>query len=367
MSLPPAMSLAPHMWPRTAAQTSLAAELLAEVETYPFAVPMTTRFRGITTRQGLLLRHGDRWAEFSPFLDYQAPETASWLAAALTSLVEELPEPVRDQVPVNVTVPTLPPDQARERVRASGCRTAKVKVADRRDAQASADGVPALAADLGRAEAVRDALGPDGRLRLDANGAWTLDQAVVAIERLQRFDLEYVEQPCATVEELAALRRALAGRGIEVPIAADESIRRADDPQRVIALAAADVAVLKVQPLGGVQRCLELAEQLGLPVVVSSALETSVGLARGIQLAARLPELPFACGLDTGTLLRQDPVVDPLRSNAQGSQPGQIGVANADQVQVDPERLAECAMSADDAAVWQRRLAQASQALIGGR
>ena len=156
---------------------------------------------------------------------------------------------------------------------------------------------------------MRDALGPDGRIRVDANGAWYVDEAVAAIAALDRAagGLEYVEQPCATVEDLAAVRRR-----VDVPIAADESIRRAADPYRVRDLEAADIAVLKVQPLGGVRACLRIAEDIGLPVVVSSALETSVGIAAGVALAAALPELPYACGLATVQLLTDDVAVEPL-------------------------------------------------------
>jgi o-succinylbenzoate synthase len=156
---------------------------------------------------------------------------------------------------------------------------------------------------------VRDALGSSGRLRVDANGAWPINEAARAIGLLDKAagGLEYVEQPCASVEDLAAVRRR-----VDVPIAADESIRRASDPYRVRDLAAADVAVLKVQPLGGVRACLRIAEDIGLPVVVSSALETSVGIAAGLALAAALPELPYACGLATVSLLAGDVVAEPL-------------------------------------------------------
>ena len=156
---------------------------------------------------------------------------------------------------------------------------------------------------------MRDALGPEGRIRVDANGAWSVSEAVAAVRRLDRAagGLEYVEQPCASVEELAVVRRA-----VDVPIAADESIRRAADPYRVRDLEAADIAVLKVQPLGGVRACLRIAEDIGLPVVVSSALETSVGIAAGVALAAALPELPYACGLATVRLLEDDVVTEPL-------------------------------------------------------
>lgn len=275
----------------------------ADVEVYDVA--MRTRFRGIERRQGLLVRGSAGWGEWSPFLDYSGAELVPWWRACREAAETGFPAPVRDRVPVNCTVPALDPEAAHALVAGSGCRTAKVKVAE--PGQTLAD-------DVARVEAVRDALGPDGAVRVDANGAWDVDTAERAVGLLRRSGLEYVEQPCASAEELAGLRRRLARRGWDVPVAADESIRRSGDPERVVALEAADVVVLKVQPLGGVVACLELAERLGLPVVVSSALETSVGIAAGLALAAALPELPHACGLNTTPLLTDDVVEDPLRA-----------------------------------------------------
>jgi O-succinylbenzoate synthase len=264
-----------------------------------YATPLRTRFRGLTAREGVLLEGPAGWGEFSPFWDYDPPTCVPWLRAALEAAELGWPDPVRDRVPVNCTVPAVGPQQAAEIVRsANGCRTAKVKLAE--PGQTLAD-------DIARVEAVRDAIGADGRVRIDVNGAWTVEQAVRAVGELSRFDLEYVEQPCASVEELAELRRR-----IDVPVAADESIRRADDPLRVAELEAADVAVLKVQPLGGVRACLRIAEQIGLPVVVSSALESSVGVSAGVALAAALPELPYACGLGTVALFERDVAREPL-------------------------------------------------------
>ena len=270
-------------------------------ERHVYAIPLTTRFRGIDVREGVLLRGEAGWGEFSPFLEYDAPTARPWLAAAREAADEGWPEPLRDRVPVNVTVPACDPDRARQIVLASrGCRTAKVKVAER--GQVVAD-------DQARLEAVRDALGADGLVRVDANGGWTVDEAVATIPLLDRAagGLEYVEQPVTSVEDLALVRRR-----VGVPIAADESIRRAEDPYRVRDLGAADVAVLKVQPLGGVRACLRIAEDIGLPVVVSSALETSVGIAAGVALAAALPELRHACGLATVQLLAGDVVEESL-------------------------------------------------------
>ena len=264
------------------------------------SIPMRTRFRGITTREVALVEGAAGWGEWSPFVEYDAAEARPWLAAARETAAGDWPAPLRDTVAVNVTVPAVGPEQAHAIVTAGGCTTAKVKVAE--PGQALAD-------DEARVEAVRDALGPTGAVRVDANGGWTVDEAVTAIGRLDRAagGLEYVEQPVAAVEDLAVVRRR-----VEVRVAADESIRRAADPYRVRDLEAADVAVLKVQPLGGVRACLRIAEDIGLPVVVSSALETSVGIAAGVALAAALPELPFACGLATVQLLTDDVAVEPL-------------------------------------------------------
>ncbi|WP_396042704.1 o-succinylbenzoate synthase [Aeromicrobium sp. UC242_57] len=265
-----------------------------------FSIPMPTKFRGITRREGMIFEGPAGWAEFSPFLDYDARESAPWLAAAIASAEQDWPVALRSQIPVNCTVPAVGAAQAAQIVSASGCGTAKVKVAEKGQS---------LADDIARVEAVRDALGPHGKVRVDANGGWTVDEAVAAIRALDAAatGLEYVEQPCATVEDLAAVRRR-----VDVPIAADESIRRADDPFRVVELDAADIAVLKVAPLGGVHACLRIADQIGLPVVVSSAVDTSIGLAAGLALAAALPELPYACGLGTTSLLDGDVVAHPL-------------------------------------------------------
>ncbi|MDQ1626801.1 MAG: o-succinylbenzoate synthase [Actinomycetota bacterium] len=275
---------------------------MAASEEHPlvYSIPMRTRFRGVDVREGMLLHGPSGWGEFSPFWDYDAAQSAPWLRAAHEAAYVGWPSPRRTSVPVNVTVPAVGPDLAREVVLASrGCRTAKVKVAE--PGQSEAD-------DLARVEAVRDALGAGGRVRVDANGAWDVDTALRMVRLLDRAagGLEYVEQPCRTVEELAAVRRR-----VDVPVAADESIRRAEDPLRVAALGAADIAVLKVAPLGGVAASLRVAERIGLPVVVSSALETSVGIAAGVALAAALPELDHACGLATLSLLDGDVTSTP--------------------------------------------------------
>jgi len=308
-------------------------------EAFVYSIPLRTRFRGVTVREGVLLPGDAGWGEVSPFLEYDAATAVPWLRAAREAADEGWPAPLRSTVPVNVTVPAVGPEQAAAVVRRSaGCRTAKVKVAE--------PGRPP-ADDEARLEAVRDALGPDGRIRVDVNGLWSLDEALARIPALDRAagGLEYVEQPCATVEELAAVRRR-----VDVPVAADESIRRAADPYRVRDLEAADVAVLKVQPLGGVRACLRIAEDIGLPVVVSSALETSVGIAAGVALAAALPELPYACGLATVQLLTDDVVDRSLLPVG--------GVLEVRRPDVDPAALARTAAAPDRAAHWRARLTE---------
>ncbi len=269
------------------------------LELVPFQVAMNVRFRGVTRRAGVLVGGPAGWGEFSPFDEYGPQYAARWLACAVEAATVPSPPVRRDTVAVNTTVPAVDPATAHRMVAGSGCATAKVKVAE-----PGQD----LAADVERVAAVRDALGRDGRVRVDANGAWDVETAVLAIRRLHAAaDLEYVEQPCATISEMAELRRR-----IEVPLAADESVRTARDPSRVARAQAADLVVVKVQPLGGLAAVLEIVDASGLPAVVSSAIETSVGLAVGMRLAASLPELDHACGLATASLLATDVVADPL-------------------------------------------------------
>jgi O-succinylbenzoate synthase len=303
-----------------------------------FAIPMRTRFRGITVREGALLRGPAGWGEFAPFAEYGPRESSRWLASAIESATVGWPAPVRDRVGVNVTVPAVGPEQAHAIVAGSGCRTAKVKVAER--GQAEAD-------DIARVEAVRDAIGPAGRIRVDANGGWDVDTAARMLRRLNAFGLEYAEQPCATLDELAALRAL-----VEVPLAADESIRKASDPMKVRAAGAADIVVLKVAPLGGVRQALQIAEACGLPVVVSSAVDSSVGLAAGVALAAALPELDYDCGLATMSLLTADVTSDPLTA-VDGALPVRPAV-------VDPERLAAVET---DPGPWRERILAAAEFL----
>jgi len=316
-----------------------------------FGIPLTTRFRRTDVREGLLLRGPAGWGEFSPFPEYPPAVASRWLACAREAAEVGWPAPVRRSVPVNVTVPAVDPQQAWAIVHHSGCATAKVKVAE--PGQSLSD-------DLARVEAVRDALdavAAGGRIRVDANAAWSVDQAVTALRALARFGLEYAEQPVATLAEMALLRRR-----VDVPLAADESVRTAEDPLRIAGLEAADIVVLKVQPLGGVRASLRVAEAVGLPVVVSSAIETSVGIAAGVALAAALPELPYACGLATVSLLSRDVVADPLLPVD-----GVLPVLAAADLEVVPQLLAAAALDAEGQARWTARRSAAEAAGRDGR
>jgi len=273
----------------------------------PFRVALTTRFRGVTARSGVLVRGTDAdgrdaWGEYSPFADYDAARASRWWAATMEAARGDWPAPVHHQVAVNAIVPVVPAAQVAAFATAHGCRTAKVKV-----------GGPGTtpAQDEARVEAAAAALaaqGPGGAVRVDANGTWDVDDAVARIGALDAAarsgglaGLEYVEQPCMRVEDLAAVRRR-----VQVPIAADESVRIPGDVDAVVRLDAADIVILKAHPLGGVRACLELADKAGRDVVISSAMESSVGLMAGVALAAALPEQRYAHGLGTGELLATD-------------------------------------------------------------
>jgi O-succinylbenzoate synthase len=298
------------------------------------ALPMRVRFRGIDVREVALFEGPCGWGEFGAFLEYGPAEAAHWLAAGVEAAYREAPTPVRDRIPINATVPAVDAERVPEVLaRFPGARTAKVKVAEPGQA---------LAVDVARVNAVR-ALIPT--VRVDANGAWSVPDALEAIAALTADGpLEYVEQPCATVPELAEVKAKA-----HVPVAADESIRKADDPLHVVRSRAADVAVVKVAPLGGIARLLEIAAEVDIPMVVSSALDSAVGMARGLLAAACLPELPHACGLGTGGLFVED-VADALQSVD--------GVLPVGPVTPDPARLAALAAPADRREWWIERIAR---------
>ena len=245
---------------------------------------------GAGFRDVVLLEGPTGWGELSPLPGYPSDPAACRRAAEEAATVP-FPPARRTRIRVNALVPAVEPDAAAGL--AAGWADVKVKVGD--------------VGDVDRVAAVRDAIGPHARLRVDANGAWDVDDAVATIARLARFDIELVEQPVETLEDLATVRRR-----VTVPVAADECVRTLDDAHRLAAIDAADALVLKVQPLGGIAATLDVAAAAGVALVVSSMHETSVGLAAGLALAAALDDLPFACGLGTAVLLAADVVDDPL-------------------------------------------------------
>jgi O-succinylbenzoate synthase len=292
------------------------------------ALPMRVRFRGITVREVALIDGPAGWGEFGAFLEYQPSEAAHWLAAGIEAAYQPSPQVHRGRIPINATLPAVAADEVPDLLaRFPGARTAKVKVAE--PGQSLAD-------DVARVNTVR-ALVPT--VRVDANGGWSVEQAVAAADALTADGpLEYMEQPCKTVPELAELRRR-----VDVPIAADESIRKADDPLYVVRAAAADIAVLKVAPLGGVRKLLDIAKQIEIPIVISSALDSAVGIGHGLVAAAALPELRHACGLGTGRLFVED-VAEPA--------PPIDGYLSVKRVTPDPGRLASLAAQPERRQWW---------------
>ena len=307
----------------------------------PFALPLRVPFRGVTRRVGLLLPGPAGWGEFAPFPDYPPRLAARWLAAGLEAAYTGWPAPVRASVGVNAIVPDVPAEEIARSI-PPGARTVKVKVTGR------------LSADLERVAAVRAAAGPAAALRLDANGGWTLDDAIGALPALQEAAgaIEYVEQPLPDLADMQRLREA-----VGIPIAVDESLRLAPDPFDPALLstvrAVADVAVLKVAPLGGVAATMRLARLLGMPAVVSSALDTSIGLSAGVAAACALADPPLDCGLGTAALFADDVVVPPLA-------PGD-GRLSAMRVRPDPDALsrAAAAIEPEAEASLRDRLAEA--------
>lgn len=270
----------------------------APFDLYPVRIPMRYRFRRVDQRDAVLIRGAGGWGEFSPFSDYSAASAANWLKCALEAATGGLPEPRKDVIRVNVTVPAVDPTIARTLVQESGASTAKVKVGDHDLSEDEDDQ---------RVRAVREALGPDGKIRIDVNATWDLETATKRISALSVHGLEYVEQPVRSLAEMAALRQR-----IDIPVAADELVRLGEDPMEVVDAEAADLMILKVQPMGGVRNVLDIAARAQMPVVISSALETSVGIYSGLVAASLLPDLHFDCGLGTVALLEGDPTGDPL-------------------------------------------------------
>ena len=320
----------------------------------PYALRLRRPFRGIEVREGVLIPGPSGWGEFAPFDDYDDAGAARWLDACLEAAFGSWPQARRSRIAVNAIIPSCSADAAavlaREAVQVHGCTTVKVKVGG------------SLAEDEARVASVRDALDTllgsgTGAIRIDANGAWSPAEAVTALRRLGAYGIEYAEQPCAGIEDLRELHRTAAVR-----IAVDEGLRRSDDPASVAATLreVADIVIIKTAPVGGVDAAMRLADAVGLPVVVSGALDSSVGLAAPLALAAAL-DLDTACGLGTGALLQDDLVARPLTPVD-----GRLAVCRPEP---DPDALrrAGARLPSGRARWWQERLARAWAAGAGER
>lgn len=311
------------------------------------SVPMRVKFRGVNHRESVLLEGPAGWAEFAPFLEYGDHEAANWLASALEAAWQGYPTALRTSIPLNATVPAVAPSQV-ESVLANydgEIHEVKVKIAERGES---------IADDVARVAAVRELL-PDAGIKVDANMGYSHSQAVEALTRLAPYSLLYAEQPAATVEGLARVRATLQDAGVRVPIAADESVRKAEDPLLVARAGAADLLVIKAAPLGGVRKALDIVQLSGLPCVVSSALETSVGIATGVALAAALPQLPYGCGLGTVSLMTADVTRQSLVATD-----GQIPVRA---VTPEPDLLDALSAQPERIAWWEQRVRRCYEVL----
>ena len=311
-------------------------ELLSRVEVV--GIPTRTNFRGVKLREIALIKGEKRWGEFSPFADYSVERDALWLSAALEAANEDFPKPVRTCIPINATLPEVPLSQVGEVLSwFPGSTTVKVKVG--------------TADDEARIREVFAHI-PDARLRLDANGLFTIAQAQEFLTSLYNkygHKIEYVEQPCASLAENRALK-------LPIPIAIDENLRLGDDISEINNVA--DVVIVKVAPLGGVNRALKVIERLDKPVVISSALESSIGMVAGIALAAHLRQ-ETVCGLGTVALLDGDLVTDSLLPNA--------GSVEVREVTLDPKRVAEFRLPQEQVTKWHNRIARAFERVVAHR
>ena len=296
-------------------------EILASLQV--LSLPTRTNFRSVTKREVALFKGPNGWGEFSPFLEYEKEEAAFWLGAGIEAAFEEIPLTNRDEIEINATLPSVDTKIDVENILSwyPGAKVVKIKVGGD------------LELDIQRIENAL-AVNPNYLIRLDVNGGWTVSQATESVSRIiERIGIEkfqYIEQPVATLEELRELK-------LPIPVVGDEVIRKTEDPFSIDLQGAVDILMLKVSPLGGIKRAKEIAAHHKLPVVVSSALESAVGISHGIKLAAALPELKYACGLGTGKLLANDvadlPIVD-----------GRIKVTNVNpsgmlNYQAAPERI----------------------------
>ena len=290
------------------------------------SVPTKTNFRSVHYREFALFEGANGWGEFSPFLEYSPSECVPWLVSGIEAALVTPPTAIRSEIEINATLPAVNGRQEIATILSwfSGCKTVKIKVGNE------------LKDDLARISTVREIL-PDAKVRIDVNGSWAVPDAIHALSAIHaEGPIEYVEQPCAKIEELRELKKRL---DIPVLIAGDEIVRKSANPLDIDLTDAIDILMLKVAPLGGIQRSMEIARVHDLPVVVSSALDSAVGISYGLYLAAALPRLDYACGLGTGELLAGDVGSLPIRNGKISIQTITPDISAIQKYEVSPDRL----------------------------
>ncbi|MGA1402664.1 MAG: o-succinylbenzoate synthase, partial [Candidatus Nanopelagicaceae bacterium] len=293
------------------------------------ALPMRTTFRSLDVRETALIKGESGWGEFAPFVEYSDQESLPWLESAIEAADKPLSPALRELIPINATVPASNDEAEIEQIMSwyPGVDTVKIKVGT------------GIREDLARIKAVRKYL-PKAKIRIDVNGSWSPDDALININAIYNEvagdSLEYVEQPVANLDELKQLKE---GMSVDVKIAGDEVLRKAKDPFAISLDGAIDLLMLKVSPLGGIKRAMDLAIHHKLPVVVSSALESAVGISHGLALAARLPELDYACGLGTSALFNQDVSDIPIVNGAIKAKSYPIDLDRVERYELKGERL----------------------------
>jgi O-succinylbenzoate synthase len=293
------------------------------------ALPMRTTFRSLDVRETALIKGESGWGEFAPFVEYSDQESLPWLESAIEAADKALSPALRESIPINATVPASNDEAEIEQILSwyPGVDTVKIKVGT------------GIKEDLARIKAVRKYL-PKAKIRIDVNGSWSVDDALININAIYNEvagdTLEYVEQPVASLDELRQLKE---GMTVDVKIAGDEVLRKAADPFAINLEGAIDILMLKVSPLGGIKRAMDLASHHKLPVVISSALESAVGISHGLALAARIPKLDYACGLGTSALFNQDISDIPIISGAIKVKSYPIDIAQIERHELKGERL----------------------------
>ena len=292
------------------------------------ALPMRTTFRSLDIRETALFKGESSWGEFAPFVEYSDQESLPWLESAIEAADKPLSPALRESIPINATVPASNDESEIEQILSwyPGVDTAKIKVGT------------GIKEDLARIQAVRKHL-PKAKIRIDVNGSWSVKDALFNISAIYEVTgdlLEYVEQPVSSLSELKQLKE---GMSVDLKIAGDEVLRKAQDPFAIKLDGAIDVLMLKVSPLGGIKRALELASHHQLPVVVSSALESAVGISYGLALAARVPNLDYACGLGTSALFKQDVSDIPILNGAIKATNHTIDLERIERFELKGERL----------------------------